>query len=181
MDFRIRGNIRNAQIPLASMPPAPLMGHCDDFSLQDIHFEKEFPLGTSTPDAQQEVLHLSDVPQWGPSRERLHQTLHFEGIDNRDCHGSCYVHSNQIAPLCQQCYPSHFLRRNSGNRDRGPSGSPGNGEHYPHQSGGRCGGLHGVPGGSDGGLPDNLYETGSDSSSSLELGKRQRYPTYSKA
>ena len=33
---------------------------------------------------------------------------------------------------------------------------------------GGCGGHHGVPGGGDGGLPDNPYGTGSESSSFSE-------------
>ena len=43
------------------------------------------------------------------------------------------------------------------NGDRGSGDPPGNGRHYPHSSGGGCGGPHGIPGGGNTGLPDNHY------------------------
>ena len=70
----------------------------------------------------------------------------------------------------QQCYPSHFPRKNKGNGDRGPSGPPGDGGLYPHRSDARCAGCHSGPGDGYGGPLDDPYGCDSDSSSS-EFGR----------
>ena len=80
VDHGIRGNINNAQISPVSMPPEPLICPSDHSHLQDVHFLTRFPWGRSTPGAQQTVLNLNEIPQWGPSRGMQYQLLHVEGI-----------------------------------------------------------------------------------------------------
>ena len=83
---------------------------------------------------------------------------------------ACDTHSGQTPCTDQQHYPSHSPRRNGRNRDRGPSSPPANVRHYPDKSSYGYGNHHGVPGGGDGGPPDNPYGTGLDSSYSSEFG-----------
>ena len=169
---KIRDNIRNTQISPVSILPAPLIGPSDHSHLQDVHFYTRCVQATSTPGTQQAVLYLTEVSQWVLSRDMLYQPLHLESVDNRNYHISSNVHSYQVTPLSQQCYLSYSPRRNGRNRDRCPYNPPGNGGHYPHQSGGRCGGSHYAPHGGDSGPPDDPYGAVSDHSSSTEFGKR---------
>ena len=73
---------------------------------------------------------------------------------------------SQIPPIDQQHYPSHPLRRNSKNEDRGSGDPLGNGSYYPHRSNGH-GGPHATPVSSD----DDPYRGGSDSFPSSEFGR----------
>ena len=39
--------------------------------------------------------------------DKPYQPFHLEGVDNRNYDRSSNMHSNQVAHLVQQCYPSH--------------------------------------------------------------------------
>ena len=71
-------------------------------------------------------------------------------------------------------YNSHPPRKNR-NGDRGSGDPQGNGKPYPHSSGGGCSGTHGIPGGGDGGMPDDPYGGGSHSPSFSEFGRQCRH------
>ena len=55
-------------------------------------------------------------------------------------------------------------KKTGGSGDRSKNSPLGNGGHYPHRSGGGCGGAHGTPAGSGGGPPDDPYGSSLDSS-----------------
>ena len=117
---------------------------------QDIHFDNEFPQSRSTPGTQA-ILSLSEIIKRGSSRGKPYQLSTNSNVLGQNIHESGAIQLNQVPSTGQQHYPSCSLRRNGRNGDRSSCDPPGNGEHYPHSSGGGCGGAHGTPGGGDGG------------------------------
>ena len=75
----------------------------------------------------------------------------------------------------QQHYSSCLLRGNGRNVDRGWGNPLINGRHYPPRSGDRWCGSYGTSGGDNGGIPNDHYGGGSDSSSSSDFGRLHRH------